>query len=70
MLAQRLARHYLTASVEERGDRLVDSPGGNDVSMDTPWDHARHIELPALYFVSDIPLAHKSFLLLPCALHL
>ena len=34
MLAQRLAQQYLTAFVEERGGRLLDSPGGNDVSVD------------------------------------
>ena len=34
MLAQRLARQYLTAFVEERAGRLLDSPGGNDVSID------------------------------------
>ena len=34
MLAQRLARQYLTAFVKERGGRLLDSPGGNTVSVD------------------------------------
>jgi hypothetical protein len=34
MLAQRLARQYLTAFVEERGGRLLDAPGGNTVSID------------------------------------
>jgi hypothetical protein len=34
MLAQRLARQYLTAFVEERAGRLLDSPGGNSVSVD------------------------------------
>ena len=34
MLAQRLARQYLTSFVEERGGRLLDSSGGNDVSVD------------------------------------
>jgi hypothetical protein len=34
MLAQRLARQYLTSFVEERGGRLLDSPGGNIVSVD------------------------------------
>jgi hypothetical protein len=34
MLAQRLAQQYLTAFVEERGGRLLDSPGGRTVSVD------------------------------------
>src|ERR1700677_3536943 len=34
MLAQRLARQYLTAFVEERGGRLLDAPGGNTVSVE------------------------------------
>jgi hypothetical protein len=34
MLAQRLARQYLTSFVEERAGRLLDSPGGSDVSVD------------------------------------
>jgi hypothetical protein len=34
MLAQRLARQYLTAFVEERAGRLLDSPGGNTVSIE------------------------------------
>jgi hypothetical protein len=34
MLAQRLARQYLTSFVEERAGRLLDSPGGNTVSVD------------------------------------
>jgi hypothetical protein len=34
MLAQRLAQQYLTAFVEERGGRLLDSPGGSTVSVD------------------------------------
>jgi hypothetical protein len=34
MLAQRLARQYLNAFVAERGGRLLDSPGGNTVSLD------------------------------------
>jgi|ERR1700733_6394133 hypothetical protein len=34
MLAQRLARQYLTAFVEERGGRLLDCPSGGDVSID------------------------------------
>jgi hypothetical protein len=34
MLAQCLARQYLTAFVEERGGRLLDSPSGNEVSVD------------------------------------
>jgi hypothetical protein len=38
MLAQRLARQYLTAFVEERGGRLLDAPGGNTVSVDALFD--------------------------------
>lgn len=34
MQAQRLARQYLTAFVEERAGHLLDSPGGNAVSVD------------------------------------
>ena len=34
MLAERLARQYLTSFVEEQAGRLLDSPGGNDVSVD------------------------------------
>jgi hypothetical protein len=34
MQAQRLARQYLTSFVEERAGRLLDSPGGNAVSVD------------------------------------
>jgi hypothetical protein len=34
MLAQRLARQYLTAFVEERAGRLLDSPGGAPVSVE------------------------------------
>jgi hypothetical protein len=38
MLAQRLARQYLTAFVEERGGRLLDSPGGNSVSIEALFE--------------------------------
>jgi len=34
MLAQRLARQYLTSFVEERGGRLLDAPGGSTVYVD------------------------------------
>jgi hypothetical protein len=34
MLAQRLARQYLTSFVGERAGRLLDSSGGNEVSVD------------------------------------
>jgi hypothetical protein len=37
MLAQRLARQYLTAFVEERAGRLLDSPGGNSVSIEASF---------------------------------
>jgi uncharacterized protein DUF6968 len=39
MLAQRLARQYLTAFVEERGGRLLDSPGGSSVSIDAVFEN-------------------------------
>jgi hypothetical protein len=39
MLAQRLARQYLTAFVEERGGRLLDSPGGSSVSIDALFEN-------------------------------
>jgi hypothetical protein len=38
MLAQRLARQYLTSFVEERAGRLLDAPGGNTVSVDALFD--------------------------------
>jgi len=38
MLARRLARQYLTAFVEERAGRLLDSPGGVIVSVDALFD--------------------------------
>jgi hypothetical protein len=38
MLAQRLARQYLTSFVEEKAGRLLDSPGGNEVSVDALFD--------------------------------
>jgi hypothetical protein len=38
MLAQRLARQYLTAFVEERAGRLLDSPGGNSVSIEALFE--------------------------------
>jgi hypothetical protein len=38
MLAQRLARQYLTAFVEERAGRLLDSPGGSSVSIETLFE--------------------------------
>jgi hypothetical protein len=38
MLAQRLARQYLTAFVEERGGRLLDFPGGNSVSIEALFE--------------------------------
>jgi hypothetical protein len=39
MLAQRLARQYLTAFVVERAGRLLDSPGGNSVSIDALFEN-------------------------------
>jgi hypothetical protein len=39
MLAQRLAQQYLTAFVEERGGRLLDSPGGSSVSIDALFEN-------------------------------
>jgi len=33
-----LARQYLTAFVEERGGRLLDSPGGNSVSIEALFE--------------------------------
>jgi len=38
MLAQRFVRQYLTAFVEERGGRLLDSPGGNSVSIEALFE--------------------------------
>jgi hypothetical protein len=38
MLAQRLARQYLTAFVEERAGRLLESPGGNSVSIEALFE--------------------------------
>lgn len=38
MLAQRLARQYLTAFIQERGGRILDSPGGDPVSVDALFD--------------------------------
>jgi hypothetical protein len=38
MLAQRLARQYLTAFVEERAGRLLDSPGGNSVAIEALFE--------------------------------
>lgn len=38
MLAQRLARQYLTAFVVERAGRLLDSSGGNPVSIDALFE--------------------------------
>jgi len=38
MLAQRLARQYLTAFVEERAGRLLHSPGGNSVSIEALFE--------------------------------
>jgi hypothetical protein len=39
MLAQRLGRQYLTAFVEERAGRLLDSPGGSSVSIDALFEN-------------------------------
>ena len=41
MLAQRLARQYLTAFIEERGGRLLDSPGGNTVTVEALFSVGR-----------------------------
>ena len=44
MLAQRLARQYLTSFVEERAGRLLDSPDGNSVSIEALFE-----DRPAIY---------------------